>query len=147
MTPRGIRNNNPGNLKDFGIPWDGLVGRDADGFCVFATPFHGIRAAARDAHTDWSKGQTTVRTLLGGLRDSDGKLLRGGWAPEDENDTENYISFVCKATGWREDEKLDFSSAATLGWFLRQVFKMECGVTPYSDELIGTAVVAALEGR
>merc|ERR1711920_200619 len=30
--PRGIRNNNPGNIKDFGIPWKGLVGKDDKDF-------------------------------------------------------------------------------------------------------------------
>lgn len=47
--PRGIRNNNPGNLE-WGDPWQGL---DPDGqaqdkrFVVFKDPAMGIRAIAR----------------------------------------------------------------------------------------------------
>ena len=41
-TPRGIRNNNPGNL-DKGSPWQGLVANpDEPRFCTFKTLFGGF---------------------------------------------------------------------------------------------------------
>ena len=47
--PRGIRNNNPGNIRH-GANWQGLnpKGRDIDSaFCVFTAPIYGIRALAK----------------------------------------------------------------------------------------------------
>ncbi|HCQ3021998.1 TPA: hypothetical protein OHP99_004980, partial [Escherichia coli] len=45
-TPRGIRNNNPGNL-DKGSPWQGLAANpDEPRFCTFKDPVWGIRALA-----------------------------------------------------------------------------------------------------
>ena len=45
-TPRGIRNNNPGNL-DKGAPWQGLVNNSSEPrFCTFKDPVWGIRALA-----------------------------------------------------------------------------------------------------
>ena len=47
MTSRGIRNFNPGNIKDFGIPWNGLAApeqmtleqKQEMTFCVFTGPW------------------------------------------------------------------------------------------------------------
>ena len=47
--PRGIRNNNPGNIRH-GANWQGLNpnGRNIDSaFCVFESPVFGIRALAK----------------------------------------------------------------------------------------------------
>lgn len=46
QTPRGIRNNNPGNIR-WGDDWKGLVPKDQrtdKSFCQFTTPEYGIRA-------------------------------------------------------------------------------------------------------
>ena len=48
-TPRGIRNNNPGNIR-WGSDWKGLKkdGKQQDpSFCIFETPEYGIRALAK----------------------------------------------------------------------------------------------------
>lgn len=48
-TPRGIRNNNPGNIR-WGSDWKGLKkdGKQQDpSFCIFKTPEYGIRALAK----------------------------------------------------------------------------------------------------
>ncbi len=42
--PRGVRNNNPGNIR-LGIAWNGLAPEQTDpDFCQFITPQFGIRA-------------------------------------------------------------------------------------------------------
>ncbi len=59
--PIGIANNNPTNLRP--LPsgqWIGQTGVKA-GFCVFDTPEHGIRAAARNLIAYASAGWNTVR--------------------------------------------------------------------------------------
>ncbi len=41
-TPRGIRNNNPGNL-DKGSPWQGLISNPSEPrFCTFKDPVWGF---------------------------------------------------------------------------------------------------------
>lgn len=46
MTPRGIRNNNPGNLDNTN-PWQGLVANPAEPrFATFKDPTWGVRALA-----------------------------------------------------------------------------------------------------
>lgn len=43
--PRGIRNNNPGNIKwSSANNWDGQTGQDASGFAVFSDATYGLRA-------------------------------------------------------------------------------------------------------
>lgn len=42
--PRGIRNNNPGNIKASANAWKGKIGKDAGGFEVFDTAQNGLRA-------------------------------------------------------------------------------------------------------
>ena len=46
--PRGIRNNNPGNIEHNGTNWQGMDNPPHDGrFIRFVTPQYGIRAMAR----------------------------------------------------------------------------------------------------
>jgi hypothetical protein len=149
MLPRGIRNNNPGNLRDHGIPWLGLLGRDSEGFCKFKSMFFGCRASMRDMHTDWSRGQTTLKTLIGGLYDSKGTLVRGGWAPPHENNTNEYIEFCCEALEVDEGAALDLSDVTQLARLARAIYRMECGQASLTipDETIESAARAALEDR
>ena len=46
--PRGIRNNNPGNIKKNGVDWDGLSEEQTDNtFFQFDDPVYGIRALTK----------------------------------------------------------------------------------------------------
>ena len=46
--PRGIRNNNPGNIRRNGDPWQGLAKEQNDReFFTFKSAVYGIRALAR----------------------------------------------------------------------------------------------------
>lgn len=43
--PRGISNNNPGNIKRSAAnDWQGQTGQDANGFAIFSDPVYGLRA-------------------------------------------------------------------------------------------------------
>lgn len=47
-SPRGIRNNNPGNIKwSAANNWQGQIGKDSAGFVIFSSADYGLRAAAR----------------------------------------------------------------------------------------------------
>lgn len=133
MTPRGERNNNPTNLEDFGIAWDGLTGHDEDNYCVFITPEKGLRAGARDLHT-----KATLHKL-----DTLAKLVPV-FAPRNENNVPAYVANLSNWTGWAPDAALDLDVPSNLAKLLRAVVRQECGRVIYPDETVSAAVVAAL---
>lgn len=61
--PRGIRNNNPGNIKDDGTSWQGMAGSDGV-FVIFADMSWGTRAMATALTNMIRKGYNTVGTLI-----------------------------------------------------------------------------------
>ena len=86
ILPRGVRNNNPGNLvKNDTDKWQGLApSQDDPKFFQFADAVYGIRALARtlikyqDVHDCHTPEQFINR-----------------WAPPGENDTSAYVAAVC----------------------------------------------------
>lgn len=86
--PLNERNNNPLNIRDNGINWNGADGASG-GFVSFESPEFGFRAASRILRT--YRDRHGIDTLSG-------ILFR--WAPpEDDNHTQNYIQFVSEKTG------------------------------------------------
>lgn len=88
--PRGIRNNNPGNLVITSIPWQGKipVSQNTDGhFEQFTSVAYGIRAMALDIMNDINKGLNTLQALI------------YEYAPPHENNTQAYIDSVATQTG------------------------------------------------
>ena len=125
--PRGIRNNNPGNIRH-GQNWQGLhpKSRELDSaFCVFTTPVAGIRALAK-VLINYKKihGLNTVRQII------------SRYAPPNENQTIAYIQTVAKQIGVFPDAVIDIEERGILTVFIKAVIRMENGVQPYSDELI-----------
>lgn len=95
--PRGLRNNNPGNLVITPINWVGEVpsSQNTDGhFEQFKELRYGIRAKMRDIINDVNKGKNTV------------KLLIEEFAPSFENNTPAYINTVLKLTGLSLNSKI-----------------------------------------
>ena len=60
---RSWRNNNPGNIRDFNIPWEGLIGTDSDQFCIFNSYEKGKRALKRDLRTKGRRGLTLSQAI------------------------------------------------------------------------------------
>lgn len=60
--PRGIRNNNPGNIK-IGDNWQGMVGNDGM-FLIFADMGWGVRALGTALVHMINKGYNTIATLI-----------------------------------------------------------------------------------
>ena len=88
--PRGIRNNNPGNIR-WGADWQGLKkdGKSQDpSFCVFATPVWGIRALAK-VLINYKRihGLNTVRQII------------SRYAPPNENQTTAYVQTIARQLG------------------------------------------------
>lgn len=132
MTPRGVRNNNPGNIRK-GQPWYGLTGVDEKGFCVFEKPELGIRALAKVLLTYQSTH---------GLRNLRGMVAR--WAPPNENDTAAYIAAVCKACNAEPDAAYTLTPGRMLPLVVA-IIRHENGQQPYTPEQLQTGVDLAFQ--
>jgi len=127
--PRGIRNHNPGNIRESPFDrtqWVGERATDDDpAFEEFQAPEFGLRALARVLRTYSRRyGRRSVRELI------------GRWAPPNENDTLNYVRQVCLHLGVEPDAVLDLGDADTLADLMEAIIRHENGQQPYSRELI-----------
>ncbi|MDS0272017.1 hypothetical protein NLX98_07780 [Klebsiella quasipneumoniae] len=131
--PRGVRNNNPGNLEaSSSNPWIGQTGSDGR-FAKFETPEHGIRALGRNLISYQRQGIDTV-----------GEIINRWAPPSDNNDTAAYIKAVCAQLGVTANQPLDASYPDTLQALCAAIIKHENGTQPYSPDQLSTGVSAAL---
>lgn len=131
--PRGVRNNNPGNLEaSSSNPWVGQTGSDGR-FAKFETPEHGIRALGRNLISYQRQGIDTV-----------GEIINRWAPPSDNNDTTAYIRAVCAQLGVTANQPLDASNPDTLQALCAAIIKHENGTQPYSPDQLSTGVSAAL---
>ena len=122
--PRGIRNNNPGNIRKSSIQWNGATGDDG-AFVKFASPEDGIRAMARVLKV--YKNKYNLNTIRG---------IISRWAPPSENKTEEYISFVSKKLGKKPDEVINIDDNKELAKLVTAIIQKEVGKVPYDDATI-----------
>lgn len=122
--PRGIRNNNPGNIEK-GTAWNGMASNQPDSrYITFKSPEYGIRAMARILRTYREKhGLTSVFQII------------NRWAPPTENPTQKYIEFVAKRLGVSPTEALAFTDGE-VGNLIAAIIKFENGVQPYDRETL-----------
>lgn len=115
--PRGIRNNNPGNLTRTSISWQGEVANNTDGrFEQFTEFVWGVRAMIRDISGDIKKdGDNTIRKLI------------TKYAPSNENNTAGYISSLSTRTGFGADQILDADDKAVMARLVQQICIIENG--------------------
>lgn len=134
--PRGIRNNNPGNVMRGESRWQGEVDGNDPRYASFNTPEAGIRAMAKNliAYQD-KHNLNTVRDIV------------ARWAPATENNTAAYISTVAKAVGVAPDQALDLHDPKTLTALTKAIISHENGQQPYTDAQIATGINAAKGGE
>lgn len=129
--PRGIRNNNPGNIEK-GQNWRGLS-NDQSGdnrFAIFSAPLWGIRALARLLiNYQRIHNLRTVREII------------SRWAPSHENNTSAYALAVARAAGVDPDQEIDV--IPYLPRIVPAIIRHENGMQPYSQELISEAISRA----
>ena len=130
LRPRGIRNNNPGNIRFDGTKWHGLATPPSDGaFCRFEDAKFGIRAMAKIVRNyGATHGLRTLRQII------------GRWAPPNENDTNAYVASVSRQIMRDADEALNLSDANLLVGLCRALIAHENGECPYSDDEIKRGV-------
>ena len=125
MAARGIRNNNPGNIRH-GEKWEGLSDKQTDSsFCVFKTPEYGIRAMAKILLNYQKKyGLKTIKQII------------SRWAPPNENNTQSYIKSVSAAVGVLPDDEISLNNKNIMMSLIKAIIKHENGEQPYSEEQI-----------
>ncbi|MBV5720082.1 structural protein [Pseudomonas aeruginosa] len=132
LQPRGIRNNNPGNIVwSARNNWQGQLPHDPQiepRFCRFDTAHNGTRALAK-LLLNYCKvyGLRTVESLI------------ARWAPSNENNTRAYASAVARAMGVPPQASLHLDQA-TLVALVTAIIHQENGQQPYSAEQIAQAV-------
>lgn len=129
--PRGIRNNNPGNVR-WGSPWIGLVPlaqRTDKDFCQFVKPAYGIRALTMTLLSYYDHhGLHTVRGIV------------SRWAPPVENDTDAYSAAVASAMGVGPDDDVNVHMYSVMLPLVKAIIRHENGQQPYRDETLDQAL-------
>ncbi len=115
---RGLRNNNPLNIRRNRTKWKGLSieQKDSD-FFVFMAPCWGYRAAFITLSN--YKRLHKLDTLADWIN---------RWAPPVENDTKSYIAFVSRKSGIDPYEKIDISDKTKMCKIVSAMSHMENGV-------------------
>ena len=117
MATRGIRNNNPLNIRHGKSRWQGMRTKQTDkAFVQFTSRLFGYRAA-----------MVLLRNYIGQGRNTIGKIIRR-WAPANENNTQAYIDFVVKTTGISAIHVLKFGDKDDIVSIVRSMAQMESGI-------------------
>ena len=127
---RGIRNNNPGNIRK-GETWLGLSQFQTDAsFATFVSPEYGIRALARILSNYQSVyGLYTVRDII------------NRYAPPSENSTTDYVKFVSDYLGVLPTQVINVHNV--MPKLIEAITIQENGSNPYTAQQINTGVSLA----
>lgn len=132
--PRGIRNNNPGNI-DRGphVVWKGQSPYQTDDrFINFSTMAYGVRALAKVLLTyEREDGLHTIREMI------------DRWAPPNENNTSAYVTDVAQACGANPDNPITLSQTV-LEELVRAISHHENGGDYIADKDLVDGVSMAL---
>lgn len=127
---RGLRNNNPGNIRyNSANNWQGQTGKDDKGFVIFDSAENGLRALARLLGNKVKTGRYSIASLI------------AQYAPSSENNTAAYVASV--------SQRLQLSANATLRSehlpnLIDAVITHENGKNPYSAAMISQSINAAV---
>lgn len=104
IIPRGVRNNNPLNIRHSANTWQGQSAVQEDSsFVTFTTPVMGIRAAMKTMLT--YQGKYNLDTVW---------MIIKRWAPPNENKTDIYAKNVADVMGVGINDIIDISKNSDL---------------------------------
>lgn len=130
--PRGIRNDNPGNIRH-GQKWQGMRDEQTDAeFVQFVSPEYGIRALAKTLLTYQSKHR--LRTVA---------QIIARWAPPSENNTAAYVAAVARAVRVEADQPIVLTDRAVMLPLVRAIIAHENGMSPYTAEQMNAGLSMA----
>jgi len=116
IIPRGIRNNNPLNIR-IGNVWLGEVRDPSDpNFEQFISMVYGVRA-----------GFVLLRRYIRHYHRTTIPQVIAAWAPSNENNTTAYIDKVCKVSGIGSDVLLKYEDEDQMVALVDAMILVECG--------------------
>lgn len=117
--PRGIRNNNPGNIEDgaFAKSLPGYKGSDGR-FAIFESPEAGRGAQVALLGSYGQRGFDTV-----------GEIINRWAPPSDNNPTSAYVDYVARRLNVRPDQQLNLSDPQVAGAIADAITAFENGQT------------------
>lgn len=133
VKPRGIRNNNPGNIEfNPANNWLGQTGTDGR-YATFSEMKYGVRAAGKLLRNYQTRyGINNVRDLI------------TRWAPDDENPTAAYIKNVAATAGVAPIKTIDIvNDDVMLFRVLKGIFRQENG-GDFVDDMTITEGIALI---
>lgn len=122
--PRGLRNNNPGNIRIGSSAWQGKipVSQNTDGsFEQFETWVHGVRAMTKLVRNYILDGHNTINKII------------NRYAPPHENSTNQYIAFLVKETGIFSNKQIDPNDKTVIRRLIKGMAQMELGCNLITD--------------
>lgn len=124
MTPRGIRNKNPLNIR-IGNAWQGEVANPTDKeFEQFTSLRWGLRA-----------GFVLLKRYINRYHLNSIRLIVSRWAPSSENNTAAYIKRVSTLTGFDADAAIAFDNKIQMCALVEAMCLVECGCTVDCNEI------------
>ena len=123
--PRGLRNNNPGNIRRSNDQWQGLSPEQTDPqFFQFTAPEWGYRALIKTLQTYRRKhGLQAIAELI------------SRWAPANENNTSAYISSVCREMQVPDCYIPDVADKGTMCDLAAAISKHENGIPAVMEDV------------
>lgn len=116
IAPRGIRNNNPLNIR-IGNVWLGeRANPDDPEFEQFVSMIYGIRAAF-----------VLLRRYIKHYKRQTIRQIISAWAPANENATDSYIKAVSERINISADTQLSFEDGETMCRLVDAMIRVECG--------------------
>ena len=124
--PRGLRNNNPGNIRHSKVKWQGQADAQPDpAFVTFTSPQFGIRALAKTLITyQATHGLKTIEQMI------------GRWAPPNENNTPAYVKAVAEAVAVPASMPVAVDAMRIMLPMVAAIIRHENGSQPYSDAIL-----------
>lgn len=126
MKARGIRNNNPLNIRHSADRWEGARMEQTDrSFVQFTSMAYGYRAAWKILESYWKHCRQEGKPFTV-------KNIIGRWAPPSENDTRAYLRTVLRLTALGGSEQFPQPSQGgmyeRMELLLRGMTTVECGI-------------------
>lgn len=122
--PRGIRNNNPLNIR-IGNTWLGEVQEPTDtSFEQFVSMEYGIRAA-----------MILLRRYIRHYKRTTIPQVIAAWAPASENDVQRYIDVICQLSAISPEDQLDYFNEEQMVRLVDAMAFHECGQHVPEDKI------------
>ncbi|MDX7085938.1 lytic transglycosylase [Serratia marcescens] len=138
--PRGIRNNNPGNLNYVGQNGATLEDHATPRFARFNSAFEGFAALGKQIKAYYNG--TSKAAGYQKLQSVEDIISR--FAPASENNTQAYINKLSKMLGVGRGDSLNIQDPQVLATLMNGITQIENGKNPYAPEMVLKAAHSAV---